>query len=399
MSMALEPSRLSQFPELAKLAEKTRVLVLSAKFGGGHKSTAEAIGHWWNNNVPDNDLRVVDYYDEFVSSTITQAATIGYTQSVRLFPQGYSLFYKVTRDLRPESAAQQWLNSLGQEELEQYLQMHRFDVCIAVHPTPAGALSDLRRAGKLNAPAITVITDYAVHAQWIHPGTDLYLVGSECVRDGLLERGVPAGKIRVTGIPIRANTGLLKQREALREKWGLKPGMPTVLVMTGAQGMMRRPWRLFNTIAARPVQGFFLCGKDKALMTRLNLRAHRYPNFRILPFVRIVPELMCVSDVLITKAGGLTTSEALAMELPMIIFHPIPGQEYANRDYLMRAGAAMAADHTRDLGVALDLLCEHPERLAQMRAATRKIGRPDAAEDACLETLRLLSERSRWSRA
>lgn len=398
MSAALEPTRLSHFPELERMAPKTRVLVLSAKFGGGHKSTAEAIGHWWHANVPDGEISVVDYYDEFVSPTITQAATIGYTQSVRLFPQGYSLFYRVTRDLRPESAAQQWLNSLGQEELEQYLKGHRFDVCIAVHPTPAGALSDLRRAGKLHQPAITVITDYAVHAQWIHPGTDLYLVGSTCVKEGLIERGVPAEKIRVTGIPIRANTALLRQREALREKWALKPGMPTVLVMTGAQGMMRRPWRLFNTIAARPVQGFFLCGKDKALVTRLNLRAHKYPHFRILPFVRIVPELMCVSDVLITKAGGLTTSEALAMELPMIIFHPIPGQEYANRDYLIRAGAALAADHTRDLGAALDLLCEHPEKLAQMREAIQAIRRPNAAEDACLETLRLLSERSRWTK-
>ena len=163
--------------------------------------------------------------------------------------------------------------------------------------------------------------------------------------------------------------------------------------------MMRHPWRLFNTVAARPVQGFFLCGKDRALIARLKLRAHRYPEMRILPFVRIVPELMCVSDVLITKAGGLTVSEALAMELPMIIFHPIPGQEYANREYLARSGAAMSADSLRELGVTLDKICRAPQRLAEMRAAIGEIRRPNAAEDAGLEMIRLWLERSRWTTA
>ena len=394
MSSALQPAVLSQHPSLEETARRARILVLSARFGGGHKSTAEALGYWWERNIPGSEIRVVDYFDEFVSPVTTHAATIGYTQSVRLFPPAYSLFYRVTRDLNPGSAAQQWLNSLGREKLEEFLGERSWDAIVAVHPTPAGALSDLRINGRLRTPVVTIITDYAVHSQWIHPGTDLYLVGSDLVRDGLVERGVDLEKIRVTGIPIRASTALLSQREALREKWDLKPGIPTVLVMIGAQGMVKQPAKLFNIIASRPVQGFFLCGKDRALMARLRLRQARYPDFRILPFVRIVPELMCVSDILISKAGGLTTSEALAMQLPMIIFHPIPGQEYANRDYLIGAGAAIAADNGRELGAALDTLCRAPERLERMRAAIARIRRPDAAQDAGLEILRLIQERS-----
>jgi processive 1,2-diacylglycerol beta-glucosyltransferase len=392
MNTALTSPALDE-PGLLEAARGSRVLVLSARFGGGHKSSAEAVRAWWDEHVPSGSIEVLDYYDEFVSPVLTQAASIGYTQSVRLFPHGYKWFYQATRDLRPESAAQHWLNSLGQREFADYLHANPADVIVAVHPTPAGALSDLRREGTLHTPAVTVITDYVVHSQWIHPATDLYLVGSDCVRSGLIRKGVPEDKIRVTGIPIKASSGLLAQREVLREKWGLKPGLPTVLVMTGAQGMMRRPWRLFHTIASRPVQGFFLCGKDRALLTRLKLRGDRYPNFRILPFVRVVPELMAVSDILISKAGGLTTSEALAMELPMIIFHPIPGQEYANRDYLVRSGAAVAADSMRELGAALDALCRSPRRLEEMRSSIRAIRRPDAAGDACLEILRLLKER------
>jgi processive 1,2-diacylglycerol beta-glucosyltransferase len=374
-----------------------KALILSARFGGGHRSAAEALSAGWQKCVPDGDVQVVDYYDQFVSPVVTGAADIGYTQSVRLFPYGYKLFYQVTRDLRPDSSAQRWLNSIGRRELDAYLDAHPADVIIGVHPTPCGALSHLRLTGRLDRPAVTVITDYTVHNQWIHPGTDLYLVGSQTVREGLIARGVPGEKIVVTGIPIKVNTNLLRQRESLREKWGLKPDIPAVLVMTGAQGMMRRPWMLFHTIASRPVQGFFLCGKDRALMARLKLWSDRYPEFRILPFVRVVPELMCVSDILISKAGGLTTSEALAMELPMIIFHPIPGQEYANRDYLVGSNAALSAGSTRELGAALDLLCASPNKLLEMRASIRDIRRPDAAEHAVLETIRLMNERWRWS--
>jgi len=373
-----------------------RALILSARFGGGHKSAAEALRAAWEELVPGGDVEVVDYYDRFVSPFVTSAADIGYTQSVRLFPYGYKIFYQVTRDLDPDSNTQRWLNNLGQREVAAFLEHHPADVIISVHPTPSGALSDLRLAGALRRPVVSVVTDFTVHNQWIHPGTSLYLVGSEAVREGMIGRGVPAERLRVTGIPINVNTALLRQREALREKWGLKPGLPTALVMTGAQGMMRRPWRLFHTIASRPVQGFFLCGKDKALLARLRLAADRYPNFRTLPFVRIVPELMCVSDVLISKAGGLTTSEALAMELPMIIFHPIPGQEYANRDYLVHEGAAMCANSMRELGAALDRVCAEPALLDEMRTQIRRIRRPDAARDAVREALQLFDEPWRW---
>ena len=369
----------------------SRVLVLSARFGGGHRSAAEAILHSWRDRHPDGEIRILEYFEEFVSPVTTRAASIGYTQSVRLFPLGYRLFYEATAGLKPTSPAQQWLNNLGRERLSEFLRSYPADVIVAVHPTPAGALSELKRLGVLRARTVTVVTDFVVHSQWIHPRTDLYLVGSDCVKDGLVRRGVPEGTIRVTGIPIRVNQELLSQREALREKWGTRPGLPTVLVMTGAQGLMRRPQRLFHTIASRPVQGFFVCGRDRALYQRLRGFGQRYPNFRVMPFVRIVPELMCVADVLISKAGGLTTSEALAMELPLIIFHPIPGQEYANRDYLLREGAALAADTLRELGAALDLVCADPGQLARMRQAIHRIRRPNAAQDSCREIERLLT--------
>jgi processive 1,2-diacylglycerol beta-glucosyltransferase len=380
--------------EVLRRLHRPRVLILYAKFGGGHKSSAEALAAWFRQHI-EGEVTVLDHFEEFVSPVMTQAALSSYTQSVRLFPRGYHMFYESTRRLKPDSRAQQWLNNLGREGLEAFLERTRPDLIVSVHPTPAGVLSDMRREGRLSIPFTTVLTDYAVHSQWVHPFTDLYLVGSEEVRLGLIEVGAPPERIRVTGIPIRVNTDLLEQREELRAKWGLGPEMPTVLVMTGAQGLMRRPWRLFHTVASRPVQGFFLCGKDRALQARLQLVKSRYPHFRVLPFVRVVPELMCVADLLVSKAGGLTTSEALAMELPMLIFHPIPGQEYSNRDYLVEAGAAVSVDDLPAVGTELDRFCAAPERLAQMREAIRQIRRPHATRDAWVEMFRLLVDENR----
>jgi len=361
------------------MASELRILIFTARFGGGHKTAAEALAAAFEREAPGASVEVMDYFDAFVSPVTTLASTVAYTQSVRLFPLGYRLFYETTRDLSPDSTAQQWMNSLGRSEVSAYLAEHPADAIVSVHPTPAGALAELKLAGKLNARLITVVTDFVVHNQWIHTGTDLYLVGSDSVRAGLIERGVPADAIRVTGIPVRINTDLLAQREALREKWGLRPERPTVMVMVGAQGMMRKPWRLFHAIADLPIQGFFLCGKDRALHARLNRRAHRYPDFRVLPFVRVVPELMTVSDLLVSKAGGLTSSEALAMELPMLILHPIPGQEWANRDYLVGAGAARSCDTLAEMREQLMDICARPEQLDEMRRAIRMIRRPEAA--------------------
>lgn len=366
------------------------ILILSAAFGGGHESAARALRAWWEREIDPHGVRILDHYAEFVSPVTTRAASIGYTQSVRLFPPGYSAFYEITRALPADSGPQKWLNSLGKRELCAYLHSRAPAAAVAVHPTPAGALSELRLEGKINIPAVTIVTDYVVHNQWIHFGTDLYVVGSEEVKRGLIAHGIPPERIQASGIPVHVDTGLLAQREALREKWRLEPDLPALLVMTGAQGMMRRPFQLFNAVAAHPVQGFFLCGRDTSLLNRLNLFARHYPRFRVLPFLRVVPELMCVSDLLISKAGGLTVSEALAMELPMLVFRPIPGQEYANRDFLVSHGAALTARRTSELSRRIAQICADPSILRTMREATRRIARPHSAADAGRAILQLV---------
>lgn len=369
-------------PPAASARRSPRVLILSASFGGGHESAARALRSWWEREVEPGGLKILDHYAEFVSPITTGAASFGYTQSVRLFPAGYRAFYEATRHLRADSSAQRWLNSLGKRELGEYIQRYQPDIIVSVHPTPAGALAELRLAGELHLPTVTVVTDYVIHNQWVHKGTDLYLVGSDEVKQGMVELGVEPERVRATGIPVHVDTRLLDQREALREKWQLEPDIPVLLVMTGAQGMLRRPWQLFHTLASRPVQGFFLCGRDTALLARLKMYARRYPRFRVLPFVRVVPELMCVADLLVSKAGGLTVSEAMAMELPVLVFRPIPGQEHANRDFLVQHGAAMSASSLVELGRQLDRVCANPELLQGMRRAMRLIRKPDAAADA-----------------
>ena len=365
-----------------------RLCLLSANYGGGHRTTALALSNAWQRRSAGAQLDVIDYFSAFVSPRTAWIADVGYRQSVRLFPVAYRLFYAATQRIGPDSWAQRWLNGLGHEELAAYLQAERPDMVVAVHPTPAGAVADLRRTGRISCPVVTVITDYVVHSQWIHPGTDLYLVGCDEVRAGLIDRGIAPDRVHVSGIPMAADDALLANREELRQEWDLDPDLLTVMVMTGAQGLMRRPWRLYQALAQLPIQGFFLCGDDESLYRRL--RVHGRPRLRPMPFTPRVAELMAASDVLVSKSGGLTTAEALTMELPMIVYHPIPGQEAANRDYLVSAGAALNAPHTRGLIRLVREMSENRRPLDQMRVAARRLKKPLAADDAAEQMLRVL---------
>ncbi|MBI3912397.1 MAG: glycosyltransferase [Armatimonadetes bacterium] len=357
-------------------------LILSCNYGGGHRSAAQALSQWWAHGRSHWQVTVFDYFSRFVHPLYARATEFSYVQSVRLFPPVYGFFYELTANIPADSRTQQFINHLGKQSLLRYLRQHPADLVACVHPTPAGALSDLKRDGLIDCQVATVVTDLVIHSQWIHPYVDLYLVGSDCVREGLIRRGIRPERIRVTGIPIvpRFTEGV--NRQAARRQLRVRPELPGVLVMVGAAGMIRKAIDIYYAIEDLPVELFFVCGQDQHLRSRLRALTHGRPRFHVLGFVDNVPELMAACDFMVSKAGGLTISEALAMELPMLIYRPIPGQEHANRDYLVHVGAAVSARNQRELRQRLIALCSNPGLLKRMRAAAHAVRRPYATEDA-----------------
>jgi processive 1,2-diacylglycerol beta-glucosyltransferase len=237
-----------------------------------------------------------------------------------------------------------------------------------------------------------VLTDYAVHSQWIHPHVDLYCVASEEVRAGLVDRGVPAQRIRVTGIPVDPAFAEPLDRREVARRLGLEPARTTVLVMAGAYAMLGGILEVHRVLLTLPhrVQAVFVCGRDQALVERLRQRSRRRPDFHVHGFVSNVHEWMAAADLLVTKAGGITVSEALVRELPMVIYRPIPGQEEWNTRMLVTAGAAHVARGPEELARVLERLLADPAALESMRAAARRVRRPNAAREAAEAILQLL---------
>ncbi|MHB8730858.1 MAG: MGDG synthase family glycosyltransferase [bacterium] len=359
-----------------------RLAILSCNYGGGHKRVAETVAAEWNARTGGR-AEIVDYFARFVHPAFDAFTKFSYIQSVRRAPGLYGLFYKLTGEIRPDSATQKFINKMGMDRLERYLTDEQPDAVCCVHCTPAGTMSDLRLAGRSSVPCLTVITDYVTHSQWIHPAVDRYCVPNQTVRDGLVSRGVPAQRIVVSGLPIERKFLRPLDREALRRQYGLTPDVPVVLVMAGAYAMLGGVLDVTRALAqfARPIQVLVVCGYDRRLEDQVRARAAGSPHpFHVVGYVDTVEELMTVSDVLVTKAGGVTISEALVKRLPMLIYRPIPGQEEGNTHFLLEHGAALAPRTPAQLVAHLDRLLGDPARLTAMAEAAASLGRPDAAE-------------------
>lgn len=359
------------------------VVILSARYGAGHWQAAAAVREAMQVVYPQHEPLLLDYMD-LVNPALNRTIQSLYLASIKHFPGGYGWFYRTTSTIAPDSPFQSLLNSLGREQLARLLEATTPRAIISTFPTQAGVLSDMRRLGQCTVPTLTVITDNTVHSQWVHPRTDLYCVSGPEVARQLAVRGVPEERVAITGIPIRqAFTHPIDAAE-VRRRYRLDPDLPVVLVMSGAFGALGGVGEACRILTHmhRPLQIVVVAGRDRQLGRRLQRLAHAYPYpVHVFGYVEFIADLMAASDVLVTKAGGVTTAEALAMGLPVVIFRPIPGQEEANADYLCERGAALSARNTEDLRTACDRLLGDAESRQAMGAASRRLGRPHAAAD------------------
>ncbi len=361
-----------------------RVLILSASYGEGHQQAALAVQDALIEQNPGIEITIVDYM-RMVHPIINSVARYCYLKSVRFAPKLYGLFYKGTSRISPESMLQKRLNHLGYDDLAEFLNSYKPSVVLSTFPTPAGVMSMLKKRGLTDVPDTTVITDHAIHSQWIHPYTDHYFVGSDHVRKGLIARGIPDDRISVTGIPIRPTFLAPSNRAILRNKYGLDEELPTILMMAGSSGTMGDAGQICDEMfqSSTRMQIMVVCGHNAKLHKEIQelSREARNPVW-VFGFTRDVHELMAVSDLIITKAGGLTVSEALAMELPMLLYRPIPGQETQNAAFLVRSRVAVFARNRKQVNAYVErLLSDDGTRLKKMRTHTNMIRKATAASD------------------
>lgn len=366
------------------------VLFLSAYVGTGHTSAAEAVKEAIETLNPDVKTLIVDSY-AYVSSIFGKIASQGYIQLVRFFPQLYNILYELRNSDSAVAAVKSRFTQVMAGNLKALIRDFKPQVLVCTHAFPSGAASLLKQ--ELGLPLVNIITDFTVHPFWIHPNADLYLVGSSHLVSLLEERGIEPGKIKVTGIPVSPKFSASKGRFPAKQRLGLDSALKTVLIMGGGAGLGPIGWILRSLRKAKfPLQVLVVTGVNHRLRKRLesyagklnssSVRESAIKEIRVYGYVKNVDELMKVSDLLITKPGGLTSSEALVAELPIVIVRPLPGPEVRNAQYLVREKAAVLVKKEKDVAGVVDSLLGNVRKIEELKERTRMLKRPDAAFEA-----------------
>ena len=274
------------------------------------------------------------------------------------------------------------------------------EVVVVTHFLVADVCGAGKAAGWLMSALVVVVTDLYPHRFWIAAEAEAFVVSTPEGRDVLRRRGIAPERIHVQGIPIaRAFTAEAVDRGTLRQMLRLAPDRLTVLVTSGGTtvGQFERVVALLGGLEAvlpQRLQLLVVCGEDDRARRRLAEWARTLAMpIRVFGFIDSMAELMTASDLIVTKAGGLTVSEALGRGLPIVLYHVIPGQERMNAHYIALHGAGIIAPRPRAVAQAVRRLAEHPEWLSRMRATALALARPDAAERIVSEVVKPLASR------
>jgi processive 1,2-diacylglycerol beta-glucosyltransferase len=373
-----------------------RILLLSATSGAGHVRAAQAL----EKSLRAHGGCAVQHVDalQYVSKLFQRVYDKAYLAMVRRAPELMGMLYSSTDKPWQHEKRRLALDRLNTRPMVRMLEKVKPDLCIATHFLPAEIISWLIAKRKLNARHAIVVTDYDVHSMWLCRNVDRYFVGMEEAAEYLARVGVPREKLRVTGIPIDPIFAAPLPRSEARKQLDLDPDSTIILVSAGGYGIgpveqlvqelleMQREWQIVA-----------IAGKAERTQKRLedlSKIAGKSPNgfarLCAIGFTSEMDKYMAAANLMVGKAGGLTTSEALARALPMALIEPIPGQEERNADHLLEAGAAIRCNNLPAAAWKIAQLLDNPARLKKMQEAAKSMGNPSAAAAIAEEALRLV---------
>jgi processive 1,2-diacylglycerol beta-glucosyltransferase len=375
---------------------KPRVLLMSASSGAGHVRAAQALEKAF---TARGDC-VVEHIDaiRYVSKLFQRIYEKAYISMVRRVPELMGVIYERTDQPWNHPRRRLAMDRLNTQPMIRMLKRMQPDLCVATHFLPAEIIAWLIAKGKLRARNAIVVTDYDVHALWLCRTVDRYYVALEESAEYMARIGVPRDKLRVTGIPVDPVFASPADRAEARTHLGLDPGVTTVLVAAGGEGVGPIEQLVRGLLAMqRPWQVVAIAGKSEKTRRRLDELSRQAaklaggaPRLFAVGFTTEMDQYMAAADLLVGKAGGLTTSEALARALPMALIEPIPGQEERNADHLLEAGAAIRCNNLPAAAWKIATLLDDPARLARMQHAARGMARPGAALAIAQDALTLV---------
>jgi len=359
-----------------------RILILSVSAGTGHVRAAEALEKAFRQEPGVQEVRCVDAL-KYTNQLFRDFYSKLYTQMVEKAPALLGWWYKKSDEPWRTDRMRLMLDRLNTAPLVAFIKKFNPDVTVCTHFLPAELISYLISEEKLQARLSIVVTDLDFHAMWLSLVFHRYFVALDETKVHLTKLGLPADRITVSGIPIDALFGEQRDVPRLRNELGLAGEGPVILVSAGALGVSPAEVVLEALLELeKPVRIVMVAGRSEELKARLEeaaARARPGTTVKVIGYTSEMHLWMAAADLFIGKPGGLTTSEAMASGLPMVIVAPIPGQEERNSDHLLEKGIAIKCNEFTTLAYKVGALLDDPERLARMKAAALRYARPDAA--------------------
>lgn len=365
------------------MKKSPKILFLSASIGSGHRQAAVSIAQAMKRLQHDIVVEHIDILD-FVNKFFRRTLLSVYFKSLIFIPQVYKKAY--TWGNRKQSALwmRKIISAFFAKQLKIYLKTYRPDVVVCTHATPANVMQYLKEHAQMSIPSVSVITDFTVHQMWINQDTKQYFVAEDSLIDNLIKYHIKQERSYALGIPVSVMYERNYDKNKLLKCMKFCDKTKIVLIMGGGAGIfpMLKVIQCLNSCTTA-MQLIVVTGENKNLYRKVQkMQSKIKHDMHIFGFVHNIYEFMAVSDILISKAGGVTVSEALCSALPMIIYQPIPGQEEENTKFLLRKKVAIKINKISTLKKVIDKIFRIESNvLTNMKINARQISKPSAAKD------------------
>lgn len=368
-----------------------KVIIFYACYGGGHASAANSIKECLESNFTDVEPIAIDFMD-YLSKTIDKLTTTAYEEIAKKLPNLWGSMYSRS-EKGPLAKISSDSNKIMAIKLHLLIKKLKPDYIISTHPFSSQMCAYLKKKNRLqNIKIATVLTDFALHEQWIIGSEyiDNLFVAHSGMKQELIEKGILSTKIYDTGIPL-SNKFLIKyDKNELCDKYNLNPNKFTILFFAGGKyGLGKKNiYQILEDISRYldNIQVVAVSGKNEKIKKSFDdiVKKHnREDEIKVLGFTDNVPELMTISDVVISKPGGLTTSECLACNLPIIMINPIPGQEEQNAEFLEKNNLAkLIRKDDNPIGVITQIIYNE-NKLNLYRQNIKKYSKPNSSFEIC----------------
>ena len=370
-----------------------KVLIFYASYGGGHLSAAKSIKQYIDDNYKDVQTEMIDCV-KYINKSLDRVTTAAYREMAKKAPWAWEkVYYKSQEGFLAKVSSTS--NKIMAVKMAKLFREFNPDIVISTHPFGSQMTSYLKKKNKTNCILTTIMTDFAPHDQWLigNEFVDFYFVSNNIMKDLIVKSGISENKIFVTGIPISNRFLQSYNKNEVCKMFELSPDKKTVLFFGGGEyGLGKdKTVAILNSLANfSDIQVVAIAGKNekmKMAFEQIVINKNKKDSIKVLPFTDKVPELMAISDLVITKPGGLTVSESLASNLPLIVINPIPGQEEENAEFLQNAGCAIWLKKTDNPSDVISSVLTNSSKLEFMKQQSINLSKPNSTKDICKKIL------------